>query len=568
MNPFGIFYKQSRLEDANSHLTMTNLATRVNSSDDVKDLGLITFWAQAMKSEYPLFKWSDFDTNNIIEHDGDYLSYKVATKQDNRIFIVKDLSNTDRAGEDDSKFELMVDSDAFGPGTILKPSQYSEFMLVVTPDQVRKSGDNAIITVQFISSTLTYCPKEYIQPGQPLGRFGSMRSPEWGQEWTPWKLKSPTLNKEYRIKVPNAEVNASYQLTDKVCQFSDGTSNGAITLKNYYTQVKEYFKVDGMSDPTVPDLNSPAADMNLDQMKESLKSGRASGAFAYLMDDISYGIMHQDEMQMMMWSTGGLVKSFDGQEEVSLPVGLWSQLKSGYVNPFNIWGFDLGIIETGLQNYILGRKDFTVTGSEPEIILETGWGGVHMASYAIQQRFQNSGFASSVQLHNQEFGFLKGQSHNLKASATLFTGWTIPGVYKVTIKYNPAFDNTWNASEIDNPNVASPFGTYRLSSFAFIAYNVNSKKDNIFLIRRKSPKVRHFVVAGTETHPMYRNTSGAAAGFTDGSRVASHLASSTMSGFAVYMSKNIGTLWVKDPTQVLVFLPYNPKTGKPFGNLM
>lgn len=568
MNPFGIFYKQSKLEDAQSHLTMTNLASRVNASDNIKDLGLITFWSQAMKSEMPLFKWSDFDTNNIIETDDDWLKYKVATKQDNRINIVKDLSGVEKPGEDDSKFELMVDTDAFGPGTILKPSQYSEFMLVVTPDQVRVSGSNAIITVQFISSTLKFCPKEYIQPGQPLGRFGSMRSPEFGQEWTPWKLKSPNLAKEYRIKVPNAEVNAYYSLSEKVCQFSDGNSTGAITLKNYYTQVKEYFKVDGIDDPTVPDLNSPAADMTLDEMKSRLKSGQASGAFAYLMDDISYGMIHRDEMQMLMWSNGGMMKSFDGQEEISLPVGLWPQLKSGYVNPFNIYGFDLGIIENGLQNYILGRKDFTVVGTEPEVVLETGWGGVHMASYAIQQKFQNSGFAASVQLHNTEFGFLQGKSNNLKANATLFTGWTIPGVYKVTIKYNPAFDNTWNASELDNPNVASPFGTYRLSSFSYIAYNVNSKKDNIFLIRKTNPKVKHFVIAGTETHPMYRNQGGMAAGFTDGSAVRSHVASHTGSGFSVFMSKHIGTLWVKDPTQVLVFLPYNPKTGKPFGNLM
>lgn len=568
LNPFGIFYKQSKLEDAQSHLTMTNLATRVNSSDDIKDLGLITFWSQAMKSEMPLFKWSDFDTNNIIECEEDYLKYKVATKQDNRIFIVKDLSGTERAGEDDQKFELMVDSDAFGPGTVLKPSQYSEFMLVVTPDQVRKSGDNAIITVQFISSTLKYCPKEYIQPGQPLGRFGSLRSPEFGQVWTPWKIKSPNLAKEYIIKVPNAEVNAHYWLSDKVCQFSDGTTNSSITLKNYYSQIKEYFRVQDAPDPTVPDLNSPAASMTHSEMADALKSGKASGAFAYLMDDISYGIIHRDETQMLMWSNGGLMKSYDGQEEIHLPIGLWPQLKSGYVNPFNIWNFEIGFIETGLENYILGRKDYTVTGEEPEIVLETGRGGVMMASYAIQQRFQNSGFATSVQLHNNEFGFLKGNSTNLKVSATLFTGWTIPGVYKVSIKYNPAFDNTWNASEIDNPNVASPFGTFRLSSFSFIAYNVNTKKDNIYLIRKKNPKVKHFVIAGTETHPMYRNQNGSAAGFTDGSRVASHLASTTASGFGVFMSKHVGTVWIKDPSQVLVFLPYNPKTGKPFGNLM
>jgi len=71
-----------------------------------------------------------------------------------------------------------------------------------------------------------------------------------------------------------------------------------------------------------------------------------------------------------LWSPGGSVKQFDGQEEIQLPTGLWFQLKSGYVNPYNIYGFDLGIIETGLQNYILGRRDYTNVGSEPSIELE------------------------------------------------------------------------------------------------------------------------------------------------------------------------------------------------------
>jgi len=133
--------------------------------------------------------------------------------------------------------------------------------------------------------------KEYLQPNQPLGRFGSLRSPEYGQEWTPWKFKGMNSAKEYIIKVSNAEVNSHYWLSDKVCQFADGTSTAAITLKNYYTKVKEYFRVADVPDPTVPDLNKPNSDMSPSQMTEALASGRAQGAFAYLMDDISYGIL-------------------------------------------------------------------------------------------------------------------------------------------------------------------------------------------------------------------------------------------------------------------------------------
>jgi hypothetical protein len=354
MNPHGIFYRQSQLSDAQSHLNMTNLASRVNQSDDIKDLGLITFWSQAMKSEIPLFKWSDFDTNNIIEHDGNLLKYKVAAKTDNLIRIVKDLSGTDEPGADDSAFEIMVDSDAFGPGTILKPSQFSEFQLVVTPAQVRKSGDNAIITVQFVSATLKSVPKEYLQPGQPLGRFGSLRSAEYGQEYTPWKFKGMNSAKEYIIKVSNAEVNSSYWLSDKVCEFADGTSDSSITLKNYYMKVREYYKVDGVEDPTVANLDAPGADMTLAQMKDALKSGRASGAFAYLMDDISYGMLHKDESQMLMWSPGGSMKAYDGQEEIQLPTGLWFQLKSGYVNPFNIYSLVYLLIYIQISRELVG----------------------------------------------------------------------------------------------------------------------------------------------------------------------------------------------------------------------
>jgi hypothetical protein len=564
-NPHGIFYRQATFGDPQSHLNMTNLAIKANESDNIKDLGLITFWSQAMKSELPLFKWSDFDTNNIIEHDSDYYKYKVGVKTDKLIRIVKDLSNSEEPGADDEKFEILVDSDCYGPGTLLKPSQFSEFALLVSTDQIRPVGDNFIITVQHISNTLKFTPKEYLQANQPLGRFGSLRSPEYGQEYTPWKLKGLNGAKEYIIKVSNAEVNAHYWLSSKVCEFSDGTSDSAITLKNYFTKVKEYYRVEGVEDPTVNDLNSPKSDMTMDQMKGALASGKASGAFAYLMDDISYGIIHQDEMQMLMWSPGGLVKGYDGQEEIMLPTGLWTQLKSGYLVPYNVMSFDIGILETGLRNYILGRRNLSTIGQEPEITLETGWGGMYMVSKAIQNKYETSGFGTNVQLHNSEFGFISGKSSNLKTHATLFTGFTVEGVFSVNIKYNPAFDNTWNASELDNPMIQSPFGTHRLSSFCFIAYNVNDKKDNIYLLRRSDAKVRHYVIAGTETHPMYRQSR---AGFMDGGAKYSHLASSHKSGFGAFMSKRVGTIWVKDPTQILVFLPYNPKTGRPFGNLM
>lgn len=572
MNPAGIFYRQSSLPDINSHLNLTNTGFNLASSlnkDDVKDLGVIAFWANTMKSEMPLWKWSDFNTSNIIETDQEYLKYRVPVKIENLVRIVKDLSNTDYPGIDDSSFELMLDSDAFGPGTILKPSQFSEFSLLVTPAQVRKVGDNAIVTVQLLSTNLKFAPKEYLTPGSPLGRFGSLRSPEYGQEWTPWKFKGGPSAKEYIIKTSNAEVNASYWMSDKVTQFSDGQSSQAITLKNYYTQVKQYFQVKDMPDPTVADLNSPSCDMTAEQMKEKLASGQANMSFAYLMDDISYGIINNDQKQMAMWSSGGSAKSYDGQEEIQLPIGLWFQLKSGYINPFNINGFSVGVIITGLENYILGKKDYTKVGDEPEIMLETGRAGVRMASHAISKMQQEGGFANAVVYNNNEFGFVTGKSTDLNVSATLFTGFVIPGVFKVRIKYNAAFDNTWNANELDNPIVTSSFGSYRLSSYLFMAYDINSKKDNIFLIRKASPKVYHHCIAGTATHPMYRTTASVSAGFMDGNtKMVSHLASSNKSGFGVFMRKQVDSIWVKDPTQVLMFLPYNPKTGKVFGNLM
>jgi len=572
MNPAGIFYRQSAMPDAESHLNMTNAGFNLASSlnkDDIKDLGIVAFWANTMKSEVPLWKWSDFDSSNIIETDEEYLKYQVPVKTDNIVRIVKDLSLTDTPGADDSSFELMVDSDSFGPGTILKPSQYSEFSLLVTSDQVRSVGENSIITVQFISNSLKSAPKEYLTPGSPLGRYGSLRSPEYGQDWTPWKMKGGPSAKEYIIKTSNAEVNASYWMSDKFTKFSDGKSSQAITLKNYYKQVKQYFQVQGVADPTVPDLNAPANRDVLMQMEGKLKSGQANMSFTYLMDDISYSILNNDEKQMLMWSNGGSVKAFDGQEEIQLPIGLWPQLKSGYINPYNVNGFNLGIIITGLENYVLGKVDYTVIGDEPEIVLETGRAGVLMASAAIAKHQQNGGFAQAVVYENSEFNFVTGKSTDLQVNATLFTGFCIPGVYRVKFKYNAAFDNTWNANELDNPMVTSSFGTYRLSSYSFIAYDINSKKDNIFLIRKSSPKVYHHCIAGTDTHPMYRTQSALAAGFTDGNvQMVSHLASSNKSGFGVFMRKRVGTIWVKDPTQVLVFLPYSPKTGKPFGNLM
>ncbi len=535
----GIFYRQTQF-DMRSHVAKNYLP--LMQVDKVTDLGPVEYWAQMRKSELPLYKMSSFGGKNIREIDGNLARYQVPTVMDDTVEIVADITTVEKVGLDGSEFEIMVSSDRFGYGDILKFSQFSNFQLVVVNRPIRSRGEAFIYTVKIPDGgNVKFLDKKYLAPGTRIGKFGSVMSPEFGQTYSSWSM-SGGGDREYIIKIGDAVANTSYWVSNKA-------NEHGISIANY-KKVVEYVQIDGTGDPTVPELNKfmQSVGMSPLDLKKKVENGEARMQFGFAMDDISMRILARDYENQLMWGTGGRIQ-LDGADEVDLPTGLWQQLNSGYVHVFNMNNFSKYLFINAYHNYFLGRRDYVTPGQEPVVDIDTGWGGMVLANEMIKQEAG----ANSMIVNAQEIGALTGGAFSL--------GWglwyrelTLPGLVRLRFKYNPAFD-VINKNDIDNPRLSTG---YNLSSYSFIMYDIDDFANNVELLRNKNGKIKMIHEPGRDAHPLFLESSGA---------VQRHTATSRKSGFGVAFERPYDAIRVIDPTRILKIVMRNPFTGEPFGGL-
>src|SRR6478609_3245237 len=126
----GIFYRQTQF-DVRSHVGKNYLMDM--GIETATDLGPVEFWAMTRKSEMPLYKLSSFGGQNIIEIDGKIARYQVPVSMDDTVEVVADLTTDDKPGIDGKPFEILLSSERFGYGDVLKFDKYSNIELVIIP---------------------------------------------------------------------------------------------------------------------------------------------------------------------------------------------------------------------------------------------------------------------------------------------------------------------------------------------------------------------------------------------------------------------------------------------------
>lgn len=538
----GIFYRQTMF-DLRSHVA-ANYLPQMNV-DKVTDLGPVEYWAMTRKSELPLYKMSSFGGKNIVEMDGNVARYQVPVSMDDTVEIVQDITTVDKPGLDGTPFEILLSSDRFGYGDLLKFSQFTNIELVVDPSQpIRSKGEAFIYTVKLLDNgTVKYLDKKYLAPGVRIGKFGSVMSPEFGQMYSSWAIKGIEA-REYLIKIGDAVAQTSYWISNKA-------NEQGISLQNYKRAI-EYIQIDGTGDPTITELNKYMATSGMSPMdlQKKAAAGQARMKFAFAMDDISMRILARDYENQLMWGTGGRV-ILDGADEVQLPTGLWQQLNSGYVHVYNYNNFSKYLFLNAFHNYFLGKKDYTTPGQEPTVDVDTGWGGLTLVNEMITKEANSNSFI----IDSADRGIFKGTGLDSEYVGQWFRVITIPGLVRIRFNYNPAFDAIHLKNTIDNPKM--PTG-YNLSSYSFIMYDIDDMENNIQLLRNKNAKVKMIVQNGRDTHPLFEMGTGMISKFQ---------AQSRKSGFGVAFERPYDAIRVIDPTKILKIVMRNPITGEPFGGL-
>lgn len=539
----GLFYRQT-IFDARSHVAANYLPTM--PVDKITDLGPVEYWAQTRKSELPLYKMSSFGGRNVVEIDGSVARYQVPVSADDTVEIVEDLTTTDKPGLDGTPFEIMLSTDRFGYGDLLKFSQFSNAEMVVDPAYpIKEKGEAFIYTVKLLdNSNVKFLDKKYLVPGSRVGKFGSVIPTEFGQNYSSWSLKG-IGEREYLLKIGDASAQTSYWVSNRA-------NEHGISLQNY-KRIMEYVQINDSGDPTITDLNKYMTSVGMSPLDLGKKAaaGQATMKFAFAMDDISMRLLARDYENQLMWGTGGRL-ILDGADEIQLPIGLWQQLNSGYVHAYNFSNFSKYLFINAYHNYFLGKRDYVDPGNEPTVNIDTGWGGMTLVNDMISKESNSNAFTQDANKN----GIIKGEGLNREFVGSWFTTWTIPGLVRIQFKYNPAFDNIHMKNDIDNPKMQTG---YNLSSYSFIMYDIDDMSSNVQLLRNKNAKIKMMVQNGRDTHPLFEMGNGTISKFQSNTR---------KSGFGVAFERPYDAIRVIDPTRILKIVMYNSKTGLPFGGLV
>lgn len=534
----GIFYRQTQF-DVRSHVGKNYLMDM--SLEKATDLGPVEFWAMTRKSEMPLYKLSSFGGQNIIEIDGTVAKYQVPVSTDDTIEILEDITTMDKPGLDGQSFEILVSTDAFGFGDILKFDKYSAIEMVVLGEPIRPKGEAFIYTVRLIDNDrVKYLDKKYLAPGNRISKYGSVRSPEFSQVFSSWKL-SGVGQRDYLQYVGMAEANTSYWISNEANRMGLDPKD--------YKRVIEYVQIDGSGEPGVAELPKymEKVGMTPQALGEMVKNGQARMKFAMAYDEISIRQIARDRENYLMWGSGGTIM-LDGQDQVVMSAGLWQQIDSAYKHVFNFNNFGLEMFKAVISNYLWPKVDFATFGAEPEMIVETGRGGMELVHEMIRKEANNN----SMIVDAIDANALKVSGDNTATWMGIsYTGIRIPMVAKLRFVYNAALDPI-NTNQIENPVLPTGFP---LSSYSFIIHDVteNGGSDNIKLLRRKDSKLKMRIENGMDAHPMTQMVgAGGAVAFQGSSR---------QSGFGAQFWQPYDAIWVKDPTRILKMVMRNPFTG-------
>lgn len=534
----GIFYRQTQF-DVRSHVGKNYLMDM--SAEKATDLGPVEFWAMTQKREMPLYKLSSFGGQGIIEINGSVARYQVPVSTDDTVEIVADLSTTDRPGIDGQKFEILVSTDRFGYGDILKFDKYSNIEMVVMPDPIRPKGDAFVYTVRLVDNDIVrYVDKKYLAPGNRISKHGSVRSSEFGQVFSSWKI-SGIGQREYLQYVGTADAQTSYWISSEANQMGMDPEHAK--------RVMEFVQIDGSGDPSEPNLNKymETTGMTPQALGQMAREGRARMKFAMLYDEVSIRQIARDRENYLMWGSGGRIM-LDGQDEIVMSAGLWQQIDSGYKHIYNFNTFGLDMFKNVISNYLWPKVDFKSPGQEPVMLIETGRGGLMLAHEMIRREANSN----SMHVGAQETGALDVDGKQNAAWMGLFyTEIRIPMVATLRFVYNPALDPV-RPNEIENPTLPTGFA---LSSYSFIIHDIteNGGADNIKLLRKRGSKLRMKIENGMDAHPMTQ--------FVGAGGATAHQSNSRRSGFGAEFWQPYDAIWVKDPTRILKIVMRNPITG-------
>lgn len=535
----GLFVRDTSFK-VDSHVDSYHLLNLVKQ-DTATDLGVVDIWAMTQKVEAPLYQLASFKGRNVISVDDPkgQFKWRTATAQDITM-IVDDISGVDKPGLDGTTFRIKTNRRSFGYGAVLGFSKYAGPEMYVVPEEVAKiepHGDGWAYTVQLVNDdNFRFLDKKYLKAGTKIFRKASARG-EHGRSYDDLGVISSGY-REYYNYVGGAEAHSHYSVSSRAALIEKNgvMANGGLKV----TEIWRSF--DPGLDPTITTLDGMVNKMGEDYVRKSMTDGKLLRGWLPAMDGAHVTKIARDIDNYLMWGTGGRIR--EGADDIRMSKGLWHQLDNAYRKVYNRSQFNLDLFRSELFNFFNGKENFIGPDPKRNIVVQTGLGGMKLATEAISKYALSHGFTVNA----SDIGAITNKGMDLSFGFA-FTSFIIPFIANVKFVLNPALDPVHD-NDIDNPLIDG----YRLSSYSFIIFDVTENmNDNIYLLKHSiyDKGLIWFVEEGDMSY-MARQLQG----FRGNPKI---------SGYAVYMRQTMPSIWVKDPTKILKIVMRNPITGLAFG---
>jgi hypothetical protein len=543
----GIFL-QSKTHEQSLHLDKSHIwAMRDELGVKTESMGILEPWITAGVMG-DTGSWLRYSQGEIKEVDGEIYTYKVNLPVES-VYIVEDLSNTDKPGIDGQVFRLRLNRRAFGNTAVVKFQLSDDFDLYVTEDEIIKDGAGTgatfIYTFKVISDRKgMYCPKSRLTANNRIAYMSSMDS-EYNTVYDDLSMSTQTA--EYFNYVGNSRANKYFTVSEDAATMSVPEQN-IISINDFRKNIEMHIFKPGTAGF---DAQLKGA-MNIGQIKDyaNYDKGMGAGYEKFKQDLVSSSWIPQVELMyakhlelevhnQAMWSGGGTI--MQDRTQVRLPIGLYQQYNNGNKHFYSINTLKheaLSYIEGIITSYQRNRQ----AAFDDKHVLEVrvGAGAFSILLPALKAQPQQQGMVVNADR------FISGENGALKFDTPIYNMYkTIYGWIKFIV--DPALDPV-DADDISNPMI----GGFRLSAYMIIVDDFMGTKDNVVTLRRKGQwDTKHSFTNGKSDY------FGKLHNFGGNQRLPF--------GFEVVMKKSHVALWLKDPTRSLMIKPYNPYTGKPFG---
>lgn len=541
-------YLQTREYTHDFHLDKAHLLRQNGGMDhaNATDLGMITPWITTGYLERPgMFDMIKGGANRIFADS--HLWKWQAPVAEQPTYSLGDITNTDKPGQDGSRFKIKLNKRSFGNGAIIAVDKFSQIELYVTEDEIfgdDSSGYTFTVKLHTTNAKYRFWPKEWLTAGTIFWQKSSVMG-EYGQKYNDMgTIKSGY--REFYNYVGEGTAHVYFEVT-RDAAYSKISDNCVAGIRDYRKILEMYQFAPGspLSDAALRG-ESPVnylmkkgmgKDAAMNQVKQDLvKTGWVPEVEALAMRKIEMDV----EMQAV-WGAGGVIE-VEGKTAVHMPIGLFHQVNLGSTYSYNIPLFNLEKLEA----YFVSRvKDKIDPYGQNELVVGTGRAGLKLVRPQILERVKQSGIF--IQDNERYIKGTDNQTLYYDGPNFLAYRWEF-GIIKFV--HVPALDPII-ANDLENPL----FGGERLSSYIFIIDDLSAEGDNVYeVVYGPDWDYQHRFINGKMNYLDIKSSSSSFAAFQS---------ANNHPGFQVFLEKRHKAYWIKDITKSLLIKPINPRTGKP-----